>query len=417
MSISVRYIYSACVVITTPDLKILCDPWFTDGIFDGSWYSFPRLNDPLTKIGDVDYIYISHIHPDHYDAETLKAYQEKYGKKKLLIGNFPCNYLLKKIQNDGFEVEVIEAKQIKDTVLHIFPNDTGSINDIDTALIIQYKNSSVVNMNDCVYNPDHVSKIKALVPNPDIALLAYTGASAYPQTFYPQGATLNIKAEERKNIYLERYKKMNAHLGAKVNLPFAGQYMLGGKLNDMNFSRGVADAVEVTEFDPKAIIMADGGDAEISTDTLTASRKRTVKFSMEEYKQRIDEIKNQPLAYETFTNIPEEDIPFSRLIRAAYQKALAKSEADFDYYFCIKLSDGFHVLNANSTKQEYHIEQDVSKLLPRSEIDVDYRYLYGLLTGVFHWNNAYVGSMYMTRREPDQYFKEVQDFLNFLSVI
>ncbi len=416
MSISIRYIYSACIVITTPDLKIVCDPWFKDGIFDGSWYTFPRLNDPLTKIGDVDYIYISHIHPDHYDPETLKAYQEKYGKKKILIGNFSVNHLFKKMQSEKFDVEVIESKQIGDTILHILPNETGSISDIDTALIVQHKDSSVLNMNDCVYNPKHVSKIKELVPNPDIALLAYTGASAYPQTFYDT-AILPEKVEERKQVYFDRYKKMNAHLGAKVNLPFAGQYLLGGKLHDMNFSRGVADAVEVLEFDPKAIIMEDGGDAEISTDTLIPTRKRTQKYSAEIYKHRIDEIKNQPLAYETFITIPEEDIPFSRLIRAAYQKALIKSEADFDYYFCLKLSDGFHVLNANSGKQEYHIEQDVSKLSPRSEIYVDYRYLYGLLTGVFHWNNAYVGSMYMTRREPDQYFKEVQDFLNFLSVL
>ena len=74
MSISVRYIYSACVVIETEDIKILCDPWFTQGVYDGSWFQFPLIKNPLDIIGDVDIIFISHIHPDHYDPKFLNQY-------------------------------------------------------------------------------------------------------------------------------------------------------------------------------------------------------------------------------------------------------------------------------------------------------------------------------------------------------
>ncbi len=31
--IKVSYIYSACIIIETEDFKILCDPWFTEGIY------------------------------------------------------------------------------------------------------------------------------------------------------------------------------------------------------------------------------------------------------------------------------------------------------------------------------------------------------------------------------------------------
>jgi hypothetical protein len=44
------------------------------------------------------------------------------------------------------------------------------------------------------------------------------------------------------------------------------------------------------------------------------------------------------------------------------------------------------------------------------------RYLFGLLTGLFHWNNAEVGSQFQTRRIPDQFSREAQNFLNFLTV-
>ena len=52
-----------------------------------------------------------------------------------------------------------------------------------------------------------------------------------------------------------------------------------------------------------------------------------------------------------------------------------------------------------------------------SEIIIDFRYLFGLLTTVYHWNNADIGSLYNTRRYPTDNFKEsVQRYLNFFSI-
>ena len=42
--IDVLYIYPACVVIATADIKILCNPWFTDGIHYGNWFQYQKIN-------------------------------------------------------------------------------------------------------------------------------------------------------------------------------------------------------------------------------------------------------------------------------------------------------------------------------------------------------------------------------------
>ena len=55
----IEYIYSACIVITTDDCKILCDPWFTQGAFGGTWYHFPYKKVEPQNIGFCDYICIS----------------------------------------------------------------------------------------------------------------------------------------------------------------------------------------------------------------------------------------------------------------------------------------------------------------------------------------------------------------------
>ena len=51
--------------------SVLCDPWFTPAYF-GSWFPFPR-NDGLDPraLGEVDFLYVSHLHRDHFDPEWL----------------------------------------------------------------------------------------------------------------------------------------------------------------------------------------------------------------------------------------------------------------------------------------------------------------------------------------------------------
>jgi hypothetical protein len=54
--------------------------------------------------------------------------------------------------------------------------------------------------------------------------------------------------------------------------------------------------------------------------------------------------------------------------------------------------------------------------MPRLEISIDDRYLFGLLTRLYHWNNAEVGSLYRSRRVPETYRPEIYQFLNMFQV-
>ena len=38
-------------------------------------------------IGEVDVIYISHLHPDHFDPGFLKMYLNRYPKTQIIIGD------------------------------------------------------------------------------------------------------------------------------------------------------------------------------------------------------------------------------------------------------------------------------------------------------------------------------------------
>lgn len=426
MSIKITYIYSACIVIETPDVRICCDPWFTDGAFDGSWYLYPPIEDPIALIGKVDYIWISHIHPDHYDPVFLHKYLEVYPETRILISNFKQNFLQKKMIADGFDSEILPESflAIGQSRVYGIPREDGSISDVDAALVVQYveleingsdknKIHTVVNMNDCQYDAKLISRINAIAPNPDIALIAYASAGPYPQTYYENELHRMSVAEDKKRDMIERHLELRNAINPKITIPFAGLYVLGGKNWHLNKYRAVPDACDV----PGGVVLWESGS--IDTETLKPDFMRMSPLNPDEMERFCESLQYKEYDYEAF---PDLEYPIKRLMSKAYINAKAKSELHEDYYFCIKYKNEWLTINAtrlllqDDPNYMYQVLPSVKHLEPRSEITVDPRYLFGLLTGFFHWNNAEIGSMYMTHRVPDVHNRAAQNFLNFLVV-
>ena len=73
--------------------KILRDPWFDGEEYLGSLAIYSPYEFVLENFSDVDYIYISHIHPDYSSAKTLSQLNKNI---PVLIHNFPKKFLKQK---------------------------------------------------------------------------------------------------------------------------------------------------------------------------------------------------------------------------------------------------------------------------------------------------------------------------------
>ena len=73
----VTQLQSSTQVIELGKTKILTDPWLTDGEYYGSWYHYPPFPRQSIELLEYDYIYVSHIHPDHLSQDTFKALPKK----------------------------------------------------------------------------------------------------------------------------------------------------------------------------------------------------------------------------------------------------------------------------------------------------------------------------------------------------
>ncbi len=425
----ITYVYSACLEIETSNLRILTDPWFTEGIFGGSWFQYPRI-DPFDLIKEPDCIYISHIHPDHYDPIFIQQIFERYGRKPILIPEFKKNYLFMKAKSDGIETQPIKEFTSGNTKLFIEENDMGSLSDIDSALIVHDLDSKqiMLNLNDCVFNLPHAMKLKSIIDSLDgelgLMALGYAGASSYPHTYFDIEKDLELMIKEanyKKQKGFERYKSFKDFFNAKYRLPFAGEYLLGSHLSHLNHYRGVPDTFEIKDIDHDALVLNPGGS--INLESGSRSHERKSLYPRDEIDMRIKEISNMSLDYEKDFCIDCKKIDFFRIIKKAFNNALSKSEITGKYAFIFTILDqDIHhkrfLLNCSDGELSEISENYKCKESAYSEILIDYRLLFGLLTGLYHWNNADIGSLFMTRRFPyDNFNRSAQSFLNFFSIV
>ena len=71
----ITFYANACCVCEQDGFQLLTDPWLVDGAFIGAWYHFPPLKTKPEDLRDVDALYISHPHSDHFDRESLGVFR------------------------------------------------------------------------------------------------------------------------------------------------------------------------------------------------------------------------------------------------------------------------------------------------------------------------------------------------------
>ena len=95
------FLQSSSVVLEHKETKILTDPWLVDGELYGSWAHYPPSELKPEDFNDVDYIYLSHIHQDHFSQKTLRHMNKDI---PIIIHNFASKRLKLNIEKLGFSV-------------------------------------------------------------------------------------------------------------------------------------------------------------------------------------------------------------------------------------------------------------------------------------------------------------------------
>lgn len=235
----IETITNACCLYTAEDHRLLADPWLTNGAFEGSWYhtngAIKRGIDPSS----IDFLYISHLHPDHYDPATLAHFRKDI---PVIILDRQPNFLERKLKEIGFT----NFKKIKDgetsrigffevTMYGPFskhPFDDSEVgNLIDSAIVIRHGDCVVLNANDNTPTPKTAKMLREKHGPFTRAQLKFALAGPYPSCF--RNLDHGGKLAEKEKLIARQQKamlKVASILEAEVVESFAGNYCLAGSL-------------------------------------------------------------------------------------------------------------------------------------------------------------------------------------------
>ena len=218
----IEFIAQAGVKIHTAHGSILCDPWFNPAYYAG-WFPYPR-NDGLDHeaLGATDYLYISHLHRDHFDPEWLARWCSK--DATVILPAYPLPELREALVGLGFHtfIETASGVPVHHNGLTIVvealtaPTD-GPIG--DSALLVDDGKERVLNLNDSrPIDPDRLLVQGAI----DICLLQFSGAIWYPMVYELPERAKQAFAKKKRAAQFARAARYVEIIGPRVVIPSAG---------------------------------------------------------------------------------------------------------------------------------------------------------------------------------------------------
>ena len=186
----------------------------------GWWLNEPSTLDSIELIKEVDYIYISHNHPDHLHPETLNLVSKD---KKIIVGDFQSKSTEKYLRALGFtNIISLGFNDIYDIVpnFQISILKSGDFRD-DSGIYFNLNGYQVLLTVDCNFLNSNI-----LPQNIDLLMTSFAGgASGFPLCYD------NYSIEEKKKVVLRNKLAIKSSVinylkaTSPINyLPYAGMF-------------------------------------------------------------------------------------------------------------------------------------------------------------------------------------------------
>ncbi|MFF3568225.1 Rieske 2Fe-2S domain-containing protein [Nocardia jiangxiensis] len=230
--------------IRTAAGTILCDPWVNPAYF-GSWFPFPDNTElDWDELGNCDFLYVSHLHRDHFDAKHLTDHVSK--DATVLLPDYPVPDLRRELEKLGFTKFIETETSVKRTItgpggemdimiMALRAPADGPIG--DSGLVVSDGETVCFNMNDA--RPVDMDVLHETFGHIDIHLLQYSGAIWYPMVYDIPARTKSNFGKQKRQRGMDRARSYIEQVGATWVVPSAGPpVFLDDELRYLNDDRG-----------------------------------------------------------------------------------------------------------------------------------------------------------------------------------
>ena len=244
----VFYTGHASILVRLNKKKYLFDYINNTNFYRNSWIFFPnQIID--NRLFDVDGVFVSHIHQDHYDPNLLRKFQKKKIPIYILDGRPGFKNSLKK--------ERINAKYIQARKKTYINKETWvygclhEYNDIDSSMLISNNKLSVYHGNDNFITNKTLIPFKKKVGSIDVACIPFAYINYYPYLLNGISKEINKSEATRiENLFMDYGIQQSRILKPKIIIPFGSNlFHLDNPKSEMN--RGVATPSDFVNYAKK----------------------------------------------------------------------------------------------------------------------------------------------------------------------
>ncbi|MFB6344946.1 MAG: MBL fold metallo-hydrolase [bacterium] len=451
----VTKIIHSTLLIEDRGVKVLCDPWLDGEAFYGSWAHYPPTEHVPSDFNDVDFIYISHIHPDHLHHPTLDQMDKDI---PVLIHDFKWDFVRKNIEHLGFDVTELkhgERHHLKnDLHLGIYAADdcdpqicqnlfgcswfvdddtdqTEGSTHIDTMGVFDNGDETLVNVNDSRWplSQRAAQRVKQNYGDIDCLLTQMASAGMYPHSM--NNLSHEKMIEERDNVIEEAIETglgFVRELSPDVVIPFAAGVVFAGKRAERTKYHPMPPLVDARDYyhneaegvDPsqsEMFLLNEDESFDVSARQPSAEYEPLDQDKKWEYIR--NELKDRKYTYESEEMPTLEEL--DSLLADAFVNFTDKRKAmgfETDTVVYVDLLDDTALkLPFDGRKYELVPGSEVGSNPARSvNMTMDPRLFKWILEGPHkaHFNNAQGGCHFLLEKDPDTYERGIYYCLSFL---
>ena len=446
---TVENLTNASIVIRGGGEKIVIDPWFKDGIYDGTWHNFPRLNDEkkLDALNDVDVCMYTHLHKDHFCIDTAKKYF-KPSTNFLIPKVFGWQVIQGLLNKNGFPLtHVLECcKDIYETknfqIMTVPPLNVSGLEAqnevamaIDSGFSLVHKGNKVKCVflaDDNMYSEVRVKENIEIIKNPDLIAFAYSGfASDYPYNFnFSDDEMIRICNDLEDKRFKKQLNSLRL-LNPKCIMPYSSEFVATGKhskkwleilckiwTSNKNFvANKYASELEVEGialYPDDYVIFDENGNKtnciKPFSDVGEYSLKALLSYADDYLKNIKPLVKKTDISDELIQNINKK----LKLASINYKNAIIKHNLKplQSLIICINENHLFAIDCEGNVVENY--KQEDKK--PYLKLNVEHDFLERLVDGNLHWNDGCLSMKLSWEREPNIFCSDTVNAINYLKL-
>jgi len=202
--------------------ELVCDPWLVGSTYWRSWWNYPPVPQELVDSLKPDFIYLTHLHWDHFQSVSLKRFDpdtpvlipydryERFTRDLRKIGMRNVREL-----KHGERVELAPHFAIRS--FHFAPFVT------DSAIAMEAEGVTLLNANDAKFAGAPLDQILRLYPKIDFCLRSHS--SANPRACYHLLDSEEQEPDDNEH-YLRAFALFMARVKPRFAIPFASNSCL-----------------------------------------------------------------------------------------------------------------------------------------------------------------------------------------------